>query len=326
MKNGAATAGVAAAAMLLVCSPSLSAPFPTSDQNPLLLGFDLPTPWSARLTSPGTTSVGATLNWSSTAVIQRDAAEMLIVDAESREWRIDLEHTFTDRFALRAQLPYRSVGAGTLDGFIDNWHSIFGLPEGERPVLPHDQYRINYQRDGIVRFNDADTSHTGLGNVRLEAGYRLAVSRASATSMWLSVKLPTAANYALTGNAVDIGVGIANERDLSSRWRIYGQAAAVHLGSGRVLTEQQRSWLLQGFLIFDYLAGDALTLTMQLEGHTAVYKDSGLDQLGNAWLLTFGGDYRFTNNWRVQFGIGEDVKVEASPDVNFVLNVSKGWR
>ena len=34
---------------------------------------------------------------------------------------------------------------GTLDGFIDDWHDFFGLPEGTRPVLPRDQLNIAYR-------------------------------------------------------------------------------------------------------------------------------------------------------------------------------------
>jgi hypothetical protein len=41
--------------------------------------------------------------------------------------------------------------------------------------------------------------------------------------------------------------------------------------------------------------------------------------------MTIGGEYRWRSQWYLQLGVSEDIKVEASPDVNFVLSVGKGW-
>ncbi|MBC7983602.1 MAG: DUF3187 family protein, partial [Candidatus Obscuribacterales bacterium] len=268
------------------------------------------------------TSIDSTLNWSTTAAVQVSAAESLTVDSETRDWRLSIEHTFTDRIALRLQVPYRNIGAGSLDGFIDNWHAFFGLPEGDRPLLATNQFAIRYRRNNLTTLNVV-RPQSGLGDVRLDAGYQLLATTSSAMSLWLGVKLPTSSDQSLASDSVDVSTGLATTRKLSSRWQTFGQVAVVHLGSGRVLPAQQREWLAHGYLGFDYLAMRALTLTLQLEGHSATFKNTSLDLLGNTWILAMGGDYRLANDWRVQLGVSEDVKVESSPDVTFVLSISK---
>jgi long-subunit fatty acid transport protein len=80
-----------------------------------------------------------------------------------------------------------------------------------------------------------------------------------------------------------------------------------------------------GALTFDYRFSPALALTLQFDGHTAAFSDSHLPLLGSAWIMTLGGEYRWRSHWYLQLGVSEDIKVEASPDVNFVLGVGKGW-
>ncbi|HKQ31266.1 MAG TPA: DUF3187 family protein, partial [Burkholderiales bacterium] len=62
----------------------------------------------------------------------------------------------------------------------------------------------------------------------------------------------------------------------------------------------------------------------QLDAHTSAY-DSNLDFLGDAVVLTVGGDYRFSSGWRLDLGVSEDIAVEHSPDVVFVIGVKQGW-
>ncbi len=144
------------------------------------------------------------------------------------------------------------------------------------------------------------------------------------TSLWLNLKAPTGNSNQLTGSgAFDASLALAHERILSSRWLAFAQIAGTYLGSGDLLSNQQRHWVGAGLLGFDYRYSTALTLTAQLDGHTAAFKDSGLTLLGDAWILTLGGEYRWRTHWSAQIGVSEDVKVDASPDVTFVISVGR---
>jgi hypothetical protein len=313
-----------AVVLALACMPSLSAPFPTADQNPLLNGFLLNLGAPARLPTNGQNTFSSTINWSSTAVIQDASNEHLIVDAESGELRLSFAHSFSDRLTVRAQLPYRASGGGSLDSFVDDWHSIFGLPSGARPVLPQDAYLINYKRNGATLAHYAQSS-SGIGDISLAGGYQLHVTPTRAASLWLSFKAPTGDSEKLTGSgATDAALSLAYEQRLSSRWSAYTQLNFAYLGKGDLLSEQQRSSMWSGTLTFDYHYSPALALTLQFDGHTPGYSDSNLPLLGSAWIMTLGGEYRWHSRWFLQLGVSEDIQVEASPDVNFVLSVGKG--
>ena len=314
-----------AAALALASMPTLGAPFATADQNPLLNGFLLNLGAPARLSASGQNTFSSTINWSSTAVIQDDDNEHLIVDAESSELRLSFAHSFSDQLTLRLQLPYRASSGGSLDDFVDDWHSMFGLPNGDRPALPQDAYLIDYRRDGATIAHFAQGS-SGIGDISLAGGYQLLATPTSAASLWLSVKAPTGDSTELSGSgATDVALSLAYEKTLSSRWTAYAQLNFAYLGNGDLLPAQQRDSMWSGMLTFDYHYSPALALTVEFDGHTAAYADSNLPLLGDAWILTVGGEYRWRSRWFLQLGVSEDIQVEASPDVNFVLSVGKGW-
>ena len=129
---------------------ALAEAFPTRDQNPLLAGFGIPMPLPARVAESGQWQLATELNWGSTALVQTEGTETMLVDAETRELRMTIGKSLSPRLMLQLEVPYRYLGAGTLDSFIDGWHDVFGLPEGARPILERNQFRIAYARDSQV--------------------------------------------------------------------------------------------------------------------------------------------------------------------------------
>ena len=51
--------------------------------------------------------------------------------------------------------------------------------------------------------------------------------------------------------------------------------------------------------------------------------DTGTDIDGDAVVLTLGGRYRTDAGWAFDFGFSEDLQVDASPDIVFVLGVQR---
>jgi hypothetical protein len=285
------------------------------------MGFGLPGPMPS--TPPkGSWSVAADFHWGSTAVVQSDANEALVVDAETRELRLTLQRALTERFALQLGAPYRYVGAGSLDGFIDDWHDAFGLPEGARPILPEDRLRLAYERDHVVLFDQAKT-YEGLGDVSLDLGYQLQRDARAALSVWLSLELPTSDDALFGNDGVDVSLIAAGERRWGERWSFFGQAGVTHLASATLLEAQQRDVVWSGLAGVGFRPLPALELKVQLDAHTAVFERTGLDYLGQAVVLTVGGALRLHSGWRLDVGVSEDIAVESAPDVVFLIGVSK---
>ncbi|MFC4311216.1 DUF3187 family protein [Steroidobacter flavus] len=300
------------------------APFVVRDQNPLLAGFGVPSTMPSRLTSGF--AGGLDLYWGSTAIMQSHGDEALLVDAETREARAILEGKLTDRVGWRLQLPYRYTGGGSLDSFIDSWHDTFGLPDGARSALPRDQIAIAYTRAGTRELN-VTSSSSGLADIQAALGYELHSAPGSALTAWLDVKLPTGDADKLTGSgAADVSFVLAGQHSpLNSRWTVFGQAGVTYLGDGDLLpSDQQRSVVWSGMAGVSVLAWRGLSLKAQIDAHSAAY-DSDLDFFSNAVVLTVGGDYLFKSGWRLDLGVSEDIAVEHSPDVVFVLGIHQGW-
>lgn len=320
-KHSLAGAATLLAALLPTCA--FADPFPTRDQNPLLAGFGIPRPLPSRLDNAGTWTMAADFNWGSSALIEQAGDEELLVDAETRELNLTFGRALTDRWSVQLRLPCRYTGAGSLDSFIDGWHDFFGLPEGERPNLPPDQFRIAYERDGTTLLN-VDSSAAGIGDLSADFGYRWLSTAETSVTVWASLKLPTGDADDLTGSgAVDASLAVAAQHRFGGRWSAFGQFAATYLGEGDVLAAQQRDLVWSGLAGIDVDVWRGLAFKLQFDAHTAAFDETGLDYLGDTLILTVGGAWKFRNGWMLDFGVSEDIVVEASPDVVFVVGVRR---
>jgi hypothetical protein len=311
-------------ALLLVPLLAQADPFPARDLNPLLSGYGLPAALPARV-SGETWSFAADFNWASTSLAQRAGAEQLIVDAEIRELRATIGRSWPNGFAAQLEIPYRYTGGGVLDAAIDSWHDAFGLPEGERAAMPQDRVRIAYARGSTVLL-DMQSSTEGLGDIALDVGRSLYSSTSGAAAVWLSIKLPTGDADRLTGSgATDVSLAIAGEHRLGETWAVFGQAGVTYLGNGARFAEQQQDVLWSGLAGIGWRVWRGLELKAQVDAHTTVFDEAYVDFLGDAVVLTFGGDYRFASGWQLDLAVSEDIAVESASDVVFVLGLRRSW-
>ena len=314
--------GHLALALLLISAPAAADPFPARDLNPLLAGFGLPTALPARLSSESW-AIAADLNWASVSLVQRAGAEQLIVDAETREARVTIGHSWSNGFAAQLQIPYRYTGGGVLDSAIDSWHDFFGLPQGTRAFSPQDRIRIAYGRRNTVVF-DVRSSQTGLGDVSLDLGRSLHSTDSGAVAAWLSIKLPSGDADRFTGSgATDVSLAIAGEHRLGADWSTFAQVGIARLGEGDRLSAQQRDFAWSALAGVGWRAWRGLELKAQLDAHSAVFDEADFDFLGDAFVLTVGGDYRFASGWQFDLAVSEDIAVESASDVVFVLSLKK---
>ena len=311
-----------ALALLLISTAAAADPFPARDLNPLLAGFGLPAALPARL--PGEAwSIAADLNWASVSVVQQAGTQQLIVDAETREARLTIGRSWTNGFAAQVQIPYRYTGGGVLDSAIDSWHDIFGLPEGTRALSPKDRVRIAYASGNTVVF-DERSAQSGLGDISLDFGRSLSATTATAVAAWLSVKLPSGDAARFTGSgATDVSLAIAGDHRLGEDWSVFAQAGVAWLGAGERLSDRQRDFGWSALAGIGWRASRGLELKAQLDAHSAVFDEAALDFLGDAFVLSVGGDYRFASGWQLDVAVSEDIAVESASDVVFVFGLKK---
>jgi hypothetical protein len=318
---------VAMPAMVVLLGPAAHAePFLTRNQNPLLALHGLPSPLLARLPPAAGGRVAGVINWSNTEKQDFSPDGSYTLDAEVLELRLHFTHAFGDRFAVHAELPWRQVSEGSLDGFIDDWHGVFGLPGGSRRRLPEDQLLIAFEQGGATLLS-IDESTSGIGDIPVALGYQLYATDRAALAAWLSVKAPTGSADELTGSgAVDVAATLAGQSQLHERWQIFGQASVAWLGEGDLLPDLQESfaWTLMGGL--SWTAWRALDLTAQVEANSRLYDGIESELDGDAIVLTLGGSWRTAGGWRYDVGVSEDLQAGASPDIVFNFAVARVYR
>lgn len=272
-----------------------------------------------------TWSFAANFNWSNSELVQSGASEALIVDAETKELELSLTRKLSDRWSLSLHLPYRDIDGGSLDDFIDNWHDVFGLPEGARPELGENRLWVRYARDGTTLLN-TNEPQDGFGDASLTLAYALLARPSSAISAGISIKAPTGENHWYhSSGATDVSIVLAAEHAFSERWSIRGQGAVSWLGEGDLLPQYQRDIVWSGHTALAWRATRRLELLAQLDAHTRVF-DSDLDFFEEALVLSLGGAIHLSQGWSIRLGVSEDIAVEQSPDVVFVLSIGRRGR
>jgi len=318
-------AAILALAALLVDTASAE-PFLTRNQSPLLALYGLPAPLPARLPESGGGRVASVVNWSNTEKDESSGDGTYTLDAEVFEVRLHVVHAISERFAVHAELPWRQVSEGSLDGFIDDWHGVFGLPGGSRRRLPENELLIEF-REGDATLLRFDESASGIGDIPIAIGYQLQATDRTAFATWLTVKAPVGNADDLTGSgAVDIAATLSGQSQLHDRWQLFGQASVAWLGEGDLLPELQESfaWTLMGGLSWN--AWRSLDLTAQVEANSRIFDGLHSEFDGDAFVLTFGGSWRTAGGSRFDVGVSEDLQAGASPDIAFNLAVRRDYQ
>lgn len=313
-------------ALASLASPAVHAdPLLTRNQNPLVLPFGLPNPLPARLPAARSGRYTLDLNWSNAADDDISASHDFTMDEESQDVRLRVEYGFATDWAGLVEIPWRHLSGGTLDGFIENWHDLFGLPDGARDHMPEDRLLIQYQEGDEVLLQ-LDDSASGMADVPLAVGYQVKATDRSALSAWLTVDVPVGDSDELLGSgATDLALSIAGQTQLAEHWQLFGQVDAVWLGQGDILPTHQESFAWAGLAGVSWNAWRSLDLTVQFYANSQVF-DIPINGLsGDAVVLTYGGSWRTPGGWRFDFGMNEDIDVDASPDATFYFAVQHGF-
>ena len=304
-------------------------PFQTRDQNPLLLGYGLPHPGTPQLLEKGRQRVYISSNVSNTLIDQRKDNEQLLVDGETFNLNLIWEYGFKDDWNIRLTLPFISHAGGGLDHFIEEFHATFNFPNGERSNHPQNRLLFLYQRDGDEKLR-LDQSGSGVGDISVAVAKQLAQDSNHAVSLWTSLKLPTGDAEALTGSgSTDFAVWLSAAYPLQDNWQLYYGGGLLWMSQGEILPSQQKSFVGFGSFGIEWRPMpkrfSGFRLKMQADAHSAFFRGSQLKFLNESIQLVSGGSINLSRNLVLELGVGEDILVNASPDVNFYITLRRSF-
>jgi hypothetical protein len=205
--------------------------------------------WSAR--SPLLADEGD-LGWKSQYIIGSNNAgnDAYIVDAESREFSLSLAYGVNRDLELNIELPVRWQGGGVFDGLIEDWHDYFGLPQGGRDEIDHDQFQIFGDLTNGQRFR-IERKGTEVGNVTLIGRYAALRSPELPVTVETIFSLPTATGGS-GHDGIDTGLGLVS----MSGWRdlnIFMGVAGFYATDPAFEDLKYRRWWGQGFTTLEWM-------------------------------------------------------------------------
>jgi len=320
----------AAAPPCRAASPAAT-PFYTFNQSPLVQIFGLPAAESATIQKPGQFWGLLSSDLASNYTFADDGREKILLDGESYRTTFVVRYGIAERFEVGADLPLVGYGGGFLDGLIEGWHDVFGLPQGGRKQAPRDRLVFDYQRDGRDRLHLTD-GNFGLGDLRLNGAWQLyqdgQAGSGRALALRASLKLPTGSSERLRGSgSTDFALWLTGCDDyLVAEGRmhlaLFGAAGLLALTDGEVLTDRQNHLVGFGSFGAGWSPRDWIAFKAQLSTHSPFFR-SDLRELGWTTLqFLFGGTLSFTPRTALDIGFSEDVRVSTSPDLGLHLGLS----
>jgi hypothetical protein len=301
------------------------APFAVRNFSPPALIHGLPVAETARVNHPGQFSSRLGFDISNIATDDDRSGEKIVLDGETYVATFGLRYGLAEHLQVGIDLPWVWQSKGFLDGFIENFHDFFGMPNADRNNMSNNNINYVYDsRDGDDFLLDHATS--GIGDVRLLGSWQWLDTEKTAANLQASIKAPSGDADKFTGSGGwDISLALSAQRDFpleNGHASLWGGLGGTWLGDGNVLQDRVENWAASGWLGAGWSPLDWLGLKLQLDSHSALY-DSNLDEIGTpALILTLGGTLGLGEKTSLDIGVGEDLSIDASSDVTFHLSLA----
>ena len=310
------------ALLALLVSPMVFADDPPPvEMGALVRGFALPALGRPDVLPSGGLQQRFYVNDTNEYVARQNNVENIIIDGEDTQFSYDVHYGISSRWEAGLLVPVLSQGGGILDPIIQNWHNLWGLPNGGREDAPKNRYLYQYTRNNQQLLN-VDQGSVTFGDIRLSSGYLLA-DHLTARAM---LKLPSGDASHLSGNGAFGGaVWLDGGLPLYGffNWlTLYGSLGYSYNGKGDVLPDLQKTGLPFGAVGLGLRFTPRWDAKLQVYVHAAPYKDSELAALDHvAAPLTVSTSYRIARNTAISLGFQEKASIYASPDFGVFLGL-----
>lgn len=278
--------------------------------------FGLPAQRDASTTPAGTLQWALHAGVASHYVRDRAGIEQINLDGETQRLALELRYGLAEDWDVQLELPWLRQDGGSLDGAIDGWHELWGMPDNGRSDAPRD--RIDYRyADPELRFAVLG-SGSGIGDGSLALQRRLYRDGGVEVAASLGYKFGSGDAGDFTGSGEgDVYAALRAAGSGAGALGWYAQAGYLRAGEIAELGPRQERDLWFAGAGLAWRLSSSWSLLAQLDAHAAPM-DSALDALGSdAVMLSAGARWRFAPRWAVDVSLVEDIAVETAPDVIF---------
>jgi hypothetical protein len=263
--------------------------------------------------APGEWSIEASALWANSfSWTQDDPGEdpkvrLFLIDGEAVTADLTVRRGLTPRIDVGVRVPLQWRGGGTLDGFIDWWHRAFNTPDGDRPLFLKNAFRVEGVTTQEQPFSWNDHAGLGLGDLELEARYRVrdGAFRAPSLAIVGRVSLPTG-TAPFDGNGLGAGAQLVGHVPLSERFDLHTGAGLTAQDPGPVRGVEYTPLRAAGFLAVEWRPWRRVSLVA--ETNVASRRVENIESYpGTHWYVNVTGRVDLGSRVRLDAGFTENI-------------------
>ena len=317
----ALAAGLIAAVLVGVplSAASQSEPLQISNLSPLASLRALPRQRDAQTTPGLSWAISGTV--SNHFTVQSASDELLLLDGQTDTVAISLRYGFAPGWDIEAFLPWRHHSGGFTDQLISDWHRVFGFPNGNRSEYPIDA--LHYELSQGAHQAQLTRPASGLGDVEMAVSRAIADIDGGQLAASVGIKAASGDDSEWLGSGVtDVYALLRFSGPQRHGWPIWwhGQIGVTRSGETDLLGAQQRRSLWFAGVAAEWRFSQSWSALAQFDAHSALLRGQ-LEAISQpAGILSLALRWRPSPRWMIDVGFSEDVVVEASPDITFLVN------
>ena len=297
-------------------------PFFVSNNLPVSIGLGLPKTLSSLPVAVGEKLFDINVGIKSNANDAGSKNETLLLDGETQTLDLGFTYGLTESLQIDAQLSYIKHSSGNLDGLIQNWHDLFGLDDGDRPLFDRDDFLYSYTSNGEQQ--QLTEPSNSIGDLRIGLGYRINQNKVDNLMLRAGVSLPTGDKDKLTGSdKVDIDLGVYSSGRGEQVWKSLGWHANLSyllIGDDESLGIRTKKGTWFNSFGAYWAVNSAWIVKGQLDSHGAMFESDISELSQSATEVTLGLAYQSKSIGLIEVYFSEDITVNRGADFSFGIS------
>lgn len=259
-------------------SESLRTPLATQQLHPIMMRFFNPVPVSA---FDMNNSITIEQHYASLNMFDAVPNGRFLVDMELYVPTLNIRHKLSPKHLISLRLPLYRPYNGVLDGFLNNYHRLAGLPNNGREFRPSNQmsYYLQPQWSSENRWE--------IGNISLEMQSQVYQKDQLAIALLSSVHLPTSSkSRGWSSGKTDLSLGSAISWH-GDDYFAHAELRAIHTGAKSEGNMHYQNYIRSSATLGRDL-GNHYSALIQIQGGTSPYQSDIYVLEQNPWVMNIG--------------------------------------
>jgi hypothetical protein len=264
-------------------------------------------------------------SWTQDVPGEEPEERRFLIDGETLTLAADVRRGLTKNFDVGIRVPIKRRWGGHLDGFIDAWHSLLNLEDAARPQFLKNAFRVEGLTLADDPFEWVDAEGTGLGDLEVNARWRLVDGGLDQPSVALvgRLSLPTASEP-FDESGFGGGGQVVAAFPLHRRLDLYGGAGFTVQDPGPVRGLDYAKTRWHGFVALEWRIWRRVSLVGESNAATRLVENIQ-SYPGLHWLVNAEARIDLGETTRLDVGLTENIKDQQNT-TDLGLYFALGWR